>query len=115
MVYQAQFEAGGLRRWVALSSILLLLVFNTIDFAHTHPTTSGSSRCTICLSIGSSVPAAAAHRLPALRAVAIVPAQGQSQGQSAPTAPTLFIRLLLAPENVRFPARTQSTTKSLLV
>src|SRR5439155_10815336 len=92
MVYRAQFEAGGLRRWVALSSILLVLAFNTIEFAHTHPTTSGSSRCTICLSITGSVPAAAAHRLPALRAIAIVPAQRQSQGQSAAAEPTLFIR-----------------------
>src|SRR2546423_2697414 len=92
MVDRAQFEAGTFQRWVALSSILLILAFNTLEFVHTHATTSASSRCSICISLVGNVPAARAHPLPALRAVAIVPARRQSQRQTAAAGPTLFIR-----------------------
>ncbi len=93
IVNKGQFEAGGLRRWIALSSVLLILVFNTLEVAHTHaPTSRHSSRCAICISVLGNAPAVAAHPLPVLRAVAIVAGRHQPQRESAATEPTLFIR-----------------------
>jgi hypothetical protein len=93
IIHRAQFEAGGLGRWIALNSILLILVFNTLEAAHSHATTSGdSSRCAICISVLGNAPAVAAHPLPVLRAVAVVAARHQPQRESAATEPTLFIR-----------------------
>src|ERR1039457_4080631 len=36
IVHGTQLEVGGLRRWIALSRILLVLVFNGLEATHTH-------------------------------------------------------------------------------
>jgi hypothetical protein len=93
IVHRDRFEAGGVRYWIALSSLLLILVFNTLETTHTHANTSGdSTRCAICISVIGNVPAVAAHPLPVLRTVAIVAARHQPQRESAAAEPTLFIR-----------------------
>jgi hypothetical protein len=93
IVHRTQLEVGGLRRWIALSSILLVLVFNGLEATHTHATTSGnSSRCSICISVHSNAPAVAVHLLPVLSVVAIVAVQHQPHRERISTEPTLFIR-----------------------
>ena len=88
-----QYTVGRVRRWIVLSSILLTLVFNTLEVAHTHALTSQhSNRCAICISVLGNAPAVVAHPLPVLRAVAMVAARHQPQRESAAEASTLFIR-----------------------
>src|ERR1700724_2113286 len=88
IVHETQLEAGGLRHWVALSIILLLLVFSGLEATHTHATASGnSSRCAVCISLHGSAPAVAVHPLPVLSVVTIVAARHQPQRQSAATQP----------------------------
>ena len=93
IAYKPQFEPGNLRRWVALTSILLILVFNTLEAAHAHAGASGSSsRCVICISGFGNTPAVAVHPVLVLRAVAMVAVGRQPQRYSAATERTLFIR-----------------------
>jgi len=93
IVYNDQFALSTLRRWVALSSILLVLVFNTLEAAHAHAGDSGGSgRCAICISALGNTPAVAVHPVPVLRAVAMVAARRQPQRVSAVAERTLFIR-----------------------
>src|SRR2546427_5438244 len=59
IVHRTQFEAGGIRRWIALGSVLLILTLHTLEVAHTHAAASGSAtRCTIWISIAGNAPAA---------------------------------------------------------
>jgi hypothetical protein len=93
IVYKPQFAASKLRRWIALSSILLVLVFNTLEAAHAHAGDSGSSgRCAICISGLGNTPAVVVHPIPVLCAVAMVAARRQPRRDSAATERTLFIR-----------------------
>ena len=93
IVHKTQFAAGGLRRWIALNSLLLVLVFNGLEATHTHVATSdSSSRCAVCISVHGNAPPVAVHPLPVLCAVATVAARHQAQKESITTEPTLFIR-----------------------
>src|SRR6267154_1697713 len=93
IVDRVQLEVRGLRRWIALSSILLVLVFNGLEAAHTHATTSSdSSGCALCISAHSNAPAVAVHLLPVLSVIACVAVQHEPHIERRAAQSSLFIR-----------------------
>jgi hypothetical protein len=63
-----QFEANLLRRWIAWTCLLLILVFSGLEATHAHsdlPSTS-STPCLICLSAHAKAPASTVQLLPVL-------------------------------------------------
>jgi hypothetical protein len=95
LVHDGQFETGRLRAFVAISCLLLVLVFAGLEAMHAHPdgNLSGQSgHCALCITVHANAPALTFHPLPALRTVAMVALPALDQGQGIGKEISLFIR-----------------------
>jgi hypothetical protein len=94
-IRQSQTEFGSLMRVVALSCIVLALFMCGLEAMHAHSDTaasSNSSPCVICLSIHVNAPTINVQVLPEFHAVEAIAVPYQTEGKSAISDLTLFIR-----------------------
>jgi len=90
-----KFETSQIKRFIALSCILMALVMAGLEATHAHPdaAVSRNSRpCAICISVHSNAPTAMFHSLPVLYAVDVVAIPALTEGKSTAPELTLFIR-----------------------
>ncbi|HEV3317537.1 MAG TPA: hypothetical protein VG488_11225 [Candidatus Angelobacter sp.] len=94
LVEARQFGAGALRRWIAWTCLLLVLVFSGLEATHAHSSLQRSSDtpCMICVSARAQAPAVVVDALPVLLAIAIVALPYEVQGNSLASRLELFIR-----------------------
>ncbi|HEY2394320.1 MAG TPA: hypothetical protein VGK22_24330 [Candidatus Angelobacter sp.] len=94
-VRKDQFETGSLVRVIALVCVLLALVMTGVEAMHSHSETalsSNSAPCAICLSAHAKAPTITVRLLPLIYTVETVAVPYESQGKSAVSVLTLFIR-----------------------
>lgn len=94
-IQRSQPEFGMLMRVVALSCIVLALFMSGLEAMHAHSdaaTSTNSSPCVICLSIHANAPTIIVHVLPQFHAVEAIAIPYQTEGKSAISDLTLFIR-----------------------
>lgn len=92
---KGQFETGSLVRVVALVCVLLALVMTGVEAMHAHSETAlstNSAPCAICLSAHAKAPTVTIQLLPLVYTVETVAVPYLSQGKSAISDLTLFIR-----------------------
>jgi hypothetical protein len=88
-------KPGPPARWIAAGCILLVLVFAGLEATHTHydaRRAQNSAPCAFCASVHANTPVITVHALPTLLAVEMVAIPLQTDGQSAATQFTFFIR-----------------------
>jgi hypothetical protein len=84
-----------MKRFIALSCILIALVLAGVEATHAHSdaaVSSNSRPCAICISVHSNAPAVTFHSLPVLHAVEIVIIPYRTQGKSTAPELSLYIR-----------------------
>ena len=82
-------------RFVAISSIVLVLFIAGLEAVHSHSDATvarNSAPCAICISAHANAPAVTIHLLPTLHAVAAISFLPESEGKSAISELRLFIR-----------------------
>ena len=95
MLRKGQLETGQLKRFIALSCILMALVMTGLEATHAHSDVASSSKshpCAICISVHANAPAVTFHPLPVLFAIDVVAIPFQSEGKSTAPELSLFIR-----------------------
>jgi hypothetical protein len=95
VIRPGQFETSQLKRFIALSCILMALVMTGLEVTHAHSdaNVSRNSRpCAICISVHSNAPTVMFHSLPVLYAVDVVAIPALTEGKSTAPELTLFIR-----------------------
>lgn len=91
----SQPEFGRLMRVIALSCIVLALFMSGLEAMHAHSdavASTNSSPCVICLSIHANAPTIIVHVLPQFHTVEAVAIPYETEGKSAISDLTLFIR-----------------------
>ncbi len=94
MIRIGQFEISRLKRFIALSCILMALVMAGLEATHAHSdTTVASSRpCALCISVHANAPTVTFQSLPVLYAVDVVAIPSLTEGKSTAPELSLFIR-----------------------
>ncbi|HEY7402568.1 MAG TPA: hypothetical protein VIB39_03535 [Candidatus Angelobacter sp.] len=94
-IRRSQPEFGSLMRVVALSCIVLALFMSGLEAMHAHTdavASTNSSPCVICLSIHANAPTVSVQILPQFHTVEAIAIPYQTEGKSAISNLTLFIR-----------------------
>ena len=94
-VSQGQLDTGKLMRVVALLCIALALFMGALEATHSHSDTAvarNSSPCAICLSVHANAPTVTVYLLQVLHAVEALTLPYETQGKSAISELSLFIR-----------------------
>src|ERR1700748_2089916 len=92
---KGQFEKSSLVRVIALFCVLLALVMTGVEAMHAHSESAlstNSAPCAICLSAHAKAPTVTVQLLPLVYTVETVAVPYKSQGKSAVSVLTLFIR-----------------------
>ncbi len=92
---KGQFETSSLVRVIALFCVLLALVMTGVEAMHAHSEnalSANSAPCAICLSAHAKAPTVTVQLLPLVYTVETVAVPYESQGKSAISDLTLFIR-----------------------
>ncbi|HET8890842.1 MAG TPA: hypothetical protein VFQ41_18200 [Candidatus Angelobacter sp.] len=95
MVSQGQLDTGKLTRVVALLCIALALFMGVLEATHSHSDAAvarNSSPCAICLSVHANAPTVTVYLLQVFHAVEAFTLPYESQGKSAASDLSLFIR-----------------------
>jgi hypothetical protein len=91
----SQFEVRKLMRVVALLCIALALFMGGLEATHSHSdgaVASNSSPCAICFSVHANAPTVTVYLLQVFHAVEALTVPYESQGKSAVSELSLFIR-----------------------
>ena len=94
-VSKDQFETGRWMRVIALVCVLLALVMTGVEAMHSHSESAlsaNSAPCAICLSAHAKAPTVTVQLLPLVYTVETVAVPYKSEGKSAVSVLTLFIR-----------------------
>jgi hypothetical protein len=94
-IQRSQPEFGRLMRFVALSCIVLALFMSGLEAMHAHTdavASTNSSPCVICLSIHVNAPTVSVQILPQFHTIEAVAVPYQTEGKSAISDLSLFIR-----------------------
>jgi len=94
-VSQGQLDTGKLMRVVALLCIALALFMGVLEATHSHAdgaVARNSSPCVICLSVHANAPTVTVYLLQVFHAVEALTVPYESQGKSAVSELSLFIR-----------------------
>jgi hypothetical protein len=92
---KGQFEKNSLVRVIALFCVMLALVMTGVEAMHAHSEnalSANSAPCAICLSAHAKTPTVTVQLLPLIYTVETVAVPYESQGKSAISDLTLFIR-----------------------
>jgi hypothetical protein len=92
---KSQFERGKMVRLVALACIVLALFMAGLEATHSHSdavVASNSSPCVICLSVHAKAPVIAVYLLLVFHSVEAFTVPYETQGKSAISELSLFIR-----------------------
>jgi len=92
---QGDIYTGSWRRWIALLSLCLVLIFVGLETTHAHPSgdlARGSSPCAICIAVHANAPALTTHSLPVLFTVERMTVLFRAEHKGATQDLTLFIR-----------------------
>jgi hypothetical protein len=92
---KSQLESGKLVRLVALACIVLALLMAGVEATHSHAdavVASNSSPCVICLSVHAKAPAVTVYLLLVFHSVEAFTIPYETQGKSAISELSLFIR-----------------------
>jgi hypothetical protein len=95
VIRTGQFETSQLKRFIALTCILMALVMAGLEATHAHSDAAGSRNsrpCAICISVHSNAPTVMFHSLPVLHAVDVVAIPALTVGKSTAPELALFIR-----------------------
>jgi hypothetical protein len=96
LIHKLKIEKTNLRIWLALSCILLVLVFFGLEATHVHASvaSSGGARtpCVICISAHANAPMLAFDSLLALLTVAIVAVSYYAGRKGITRVSKIFIR-----------------------
>lgn len=95
MIGHGQFETGNLRRWIALSCVVLALLIGGLEALHAHSDAAvsrNSSPCAICLSAHVNASTVNIQVLPQLHVVDAIAIPYQPEGKSAISELHLFMR-----------------------
>lgn len=96
MIEKLKIEKSSLRIWLALSCVLLVLVFFALEATHVHSAvaSAGGSRtpCVVCISAHANAPVLAFDSLLALLTVAIVAVSYYAGGKGITRVSKIFIR-----------------------
>jgi len=94
VISNSQFGKSSLRRWLAQSCVLLVLLMTGVEATHAHSVASArvSSPCAICISVHANAPAATFHPLPTLCTLETVAIPFRVEGKGIVKEISLFIR-----------------------
>jgi hypothetical protein len=95
VVSQGQLETGKLMRLIAMVCIVLALFMAGLEATHCHSDDAiarNSSPCAICLSVHANAPTVTVYLLQVFHAVEAFTLPYESQGKSAVSELSLFIR-----------------------
>ncbi|HET9838861.1 MAG TPA: hypothetical protein VFR84_11540 [Candidatus Angelobacter sp.] len=90
-----QFETGSLRRWIALSCVVLALLISGLEAMHAHSDAAvsrNSAPCAICLSVHVNASTVNVQALPQRHTVEAIAIPYRPEGKSAVSEHHLFIR-----------------------
>jgi hypothetical protein len=94
-VSQSQLDTSKLMRVIALLCIALALFMGALEATHSHAdgaVARNSSPCAICLSVHANAPTVTVYLLQVFHAVEALTVPYESQGKSAVSDLSLFIR-----------------------
>jgi hypothetical protein len=94
-VSQSQLDTSKLMRVIALLCIALALFMGALEATHSHSdgaVARNSSPCAICLSVHANAPTVTVYLLEVSHAVEALTVPYESQGKSAVSELSLFIR-----------------------
>ena len=94
MIHYRKFAMTGLRQWIAVGCLLLVLLRLGVEATHLHtPAASQTSdHCLICLYVQSNASATAIYLLPTLCVLEIVSLPYRTESKSGPAKIEFFIR-----------------------